>query len=74
MRKLDRQVAMRILNMMSRVEALDDPRSVGEALHGDRLGNFWKYRVGDWRVITSIHDRILLVEVVEIDHRSRAYR
>ena len=47
--KLDKPVARRILAFLrERVAVLDDPRSVGEALKGSRLGDFWKYRVGDY--------------------------
>ena len=70
--KLDRPVAARIIKLMDRVQELPDPRAIGEALHGD-LKDFWKYRAGDWRVVASIHDRVLLVEVIEIAHRSKAY-
>ena len=53
--KLDKQVARRILAFLrERVAVLDDPRSVGEALKGSRLGEFWKYRVGDYRIITNV--------------------
>jgi mRNA interferase RelE/StbE len=46
--KLDAQHSKRILKFLhARVAKLDDPRSIGEALHGSRLGEFWKYRVGD---------------------------
>ena len=45
LKKLDRPTARRILTFLqSRVAALDDPRSLGEALRGSRLGEFWKYR------------------------------
>ena len=74
LRKLDRPVASRILAFIDRVKALSDPRSTGEALHGDKLGTFWKYRVGDWRLVVSIKDSVLLIEVIEIDHRSTVYR
>ena len=70
--KLDRPVAARIIKLMDRVQELPDPRALGEALHGD-LKDFVKYRAGDWRVVASIHDRVLQVEVIEIAHRSKAY-
>jgi len=38
------------------VAKLDDPRSIGEALRGSRLGEFWKYRVGDYRLICKLED------------------
>ena len=47
--KLDPQIAKRILIFLNeRVARLEDPRSIGEALKGSRLGEFWKYRVGDY--------------------------
>ena len=72
LRKLDRQVAARILKFMDRVAALQDPRSIGEALHGD-LRDFWKFRAGDWRMQCAIVDRLLIVEVIAVAHRSKAY-
>lgn len=70
--KLDGAVASRIIKLMDRVEQLSDPRSIGEALHGN-LSAYWKYRAGDWRIVASIHDNVLVVEVIEIEHRSKAY-
>lgn len=62
--KLDPQVAKRILLFLhQRVANLDNPRAIGEALKGARLGNFWKYRVGDWRVICAIQDNTVVVQV-----------
>jgi predicted transcriptional regulator len=37
-----------------RTPPLDDPRCVGEALKGSELAEFWKYRVGDYRIICAI--------------------
>ena len=55
--KLDASQAKRILKFLhQRVAKLDDPRSIGEALHGSRLGEFWKYRVGDYRLICKTRD------------------
>ena len=73
--KLDQQVARRILAFLhGRVAFLDDPRSIGEALKGSRLGEFWKYRVGDYRVIARIEDDALRVLVVRAGRRDRVYR
>lgn len=55
--KLDTQAVRRILIFLrERVALLDNPRSIGEALKGSTLGEFWKYRVGDYRIIASIED------------------
>jgi len=73
--KLDPQTARRILTVLnSRIATLDDPRSVGEALKGSKLGNFWKYRVGDYRIIANIEDGALRVLVVKIGNRREVYR
>ena len=73
--KLDGPVARRILGFLhERVAELSDPRSVGEALKGSSPGEFWKYRVGDHRIICSIEDGALKVLVVRIGHRREVYR
>lgn len=73
--KLDAQHRKRILKFLyERVAKLDDPRSLGEALHGSRLGEFWKYRVGDYRLICKIEDDRLVVLVLRVGHRKEVYR
>lgn len=73
--KLDKQVAKRITTFLAdRVAALDDPRSIGEALKGSKLGDFWKCRVGDYRVIAHIEDGALHILVVKIGNRREVYR
>ena len=73
--KLDPQIARRILRFLhGRVATLDNPRSIGEALRGSQLGEFWKYRVGDYRIIASIEDQAVRVLVVRIGHRRDVYR
>lgn len=75
LRKLDRQVAQRIIRFLGeRVALLDDPRSLGEALHGPKLGNRWKYRVGDYRIIADIEDKIVRIYVLRIGNRREVYR
>ena len=72
---LDRQAATRLLAFLDqRVAKLDDPRSIGEALKGSKLGALWKYRVGDYRLICDIQDSALRVLVVRIGNRREVYR
>lgn len=72
---LDKQVARRVTAFLrERVAALDDPRSIGEALKGSKLGEFWKYRVSDYRIISSIEDDTLCILVVKIGNRRAVYR
>jgi mRNA interferase RelE/StbE len=73
--KIDPQIARRILAFLhDRVTKLDDPRSVGEALKGSKLGDFWKYRVGDYRIIVNIQDETVSILVVRIGNRREVYR
>ncbi len=73
--KLDRQVARRLIDFLkNRVLNQRDPRSVGQALRGSTLGEFWKYRVGDFRIIASIQDDRMIVLVLRVGNRSDIYR
>lgn len=73
--KLDKQLAKRITTFLrERVAVLDDPRSIGEALKGSKLGDFWKYRVGDYRIISSIEDGALRILVVKVGNHREVYR
>ncbi|MBC5782491.1 type II toxin-antitoxin system RelE/ParE family toxin [Ramlibacter sp. USB13] len=75
LKKLDKQVQVRIVSFLrERVAPLDNPRSIGEALAGAKLGNYWKYRVGDWRIICDIQDRRIIVRVLRVGNRREVYR
>lgn len=73
--QLDPQIARRVLSFLhDRVAPLDDPRSIGEALKGARLGSLWKYRAGDYRIICDLQDGELRVLVVKVGNRREVYR
>jgi mRNA interferase RelE/StbE len=73
--QLDPQVARRINRFLfERVAPLEDPRSIGDALKGSELGDLWKYRVGDYRIIASIEDGLVRILVVRIGNRRNVYR
>lgn len=73
--KLDRQSARRNLALLhGRVGTLHDPRNIGDVLKASRLGEFWKYRAGDYRIITRIAGNALHVPVVRVAGRDRVYR
>ncbi len=72
--KLDPQIFRRIIKFLQeRLALLDDPRSIGEALKGSTMGEFWKYRVGDYRIISSIEDKAMCILVVRIGNRREVY-
>ena len=73
--KLDKQDARRIVKFLrERVAVLDNPRSIGQALTGSVLGDYWKYRVGDYRIVADIQDKRVCVQVVRLGNRREVYR
>jgi mRNA interferase RelE/StbE len=69
--KADRERIGRFLH--ERVRNRENPREVGEALAG-RYAGHWKYRVGDFRIIASIDDRLVTILVVRVGNRREVYR
>ncbi len=72
MRKLDRQVATRVLKALVALENLDDPRKRCKALSGPYTG-LWRLRVGDYRVILDIRRGELVIIALDIGNRSGIY-
>jgi mRNA interferase RelE/StbE len=56
-----------------RIAKRADPREIGEALAGP-FSSYWKYRVGDYRLIATINDNIVTVVIVRIGNRRGIYR
>ena len=70
--RLDKTQAQRITKYLRRVMMLEDPRDAGKGLTGN-LRTYWRYRVGDYRVICEIRGAELVIVAVEIGHRSEVY-
>ena len=62
----------RILSFL-RSRVATDPRAHGTLLKG-ALREFWRYRVGDFRILARIEDERVLVLIVRIGHRKDVYR
>lgn len=73
--QLDNPVAKRILKFLfERVAPLENPRSIGEPLTGSKLGDYWKYRVGAYRLISKIEDDKLEILIIKIGNRREVYK
>jgi mRNA interferase RelE/StbE len=73
--KLDPTAARAILTFLDeKVARASNPRASGKALTGSTRGNFWRWGVGDYRVVADIQDRTVTVLVVRIGHRREVYR
>lgn len=72
---LGSEPARRILRFLrDRLAVREDPRSLGEALRGKQFGAFWKYRVGDYRIVAQIEDETIRILVLRVAHRREVYR
>ncbi|MBI5770542.1 MAG: type II toxin-antitoxin system RelE/ParE family toxin [Verrucomicrobia bacterium] len=73
LRKLDRQARAQIVRYLDeRIAQAEDPTRFGKPLRGQQHG-YWRYRVGDYRIIVSIERDRLHVLVVKVGHRSTVY-
>jgi mRNA interferase RelE/StbE len=74
LKALDKKQATRIVEFLEhRISSLKNPRDLGKPLSG-QLSEFWRYRVGDYRVICKIEDEAITILVIEIGHRREIYR
>lgn len=60
--------------MDEKVAKADDPRVLNKKLVGPGYGIYWRYRVGDIRIICDIKDKKLVILVIEVGHRKDIYR
>lgn len=73
LKKLGHIAQKRILKYLKeKIATSVDPRLLGKSLTGD-LNGFWRYRVGDYRVISKIEDDVFIVLVVKVGHRKNVY-
>jgi mRNA-degrading endonuclease RelE of RelBE toxin-antitoxin system len=55
------------------LEGTANPRAYGKPLKGNLIG-FWRYQVGDYRLIADIQDNIFTILVMKVGHRREIYR
>lgn len=73
--KISKADAKRIIAFLSeRVLGSGDPRSLGQALKGFRLGNLWRYRVSNYRLICDIREKVMVVLVLRMGHKREVYK
>ena len=71
--KLDAPVRERIKKWIdTNLDGCENPRLHGKALSGEWHG-YWRYRVGDYRIIAQIKDEKVIIVVVKIDRRDEIY-
>ena len=65
--------ALAIYEAENNLEGIDNPRIKGRSLVGN-LKNYWRYRIGDYRLITKIDDSKLIIIAIECKHRKEVYK
>lgn len=70
--KLDKPIKLQISKYILKLQEIENPRTMGKPLVGT-LSGFWRYRVGDYRLICKIKDEQLIINVIEVGHRSKIY-
>ena len=71
--KLDTATRNRIRRFLrERLQGTDNPRQWGKALTG-RYAGLWRYRLGDYRLVCQLQDARLVVLVVQVARRDKAY-
>lgn len=72
--KLDRQTSDIIKHWIEKnLEGCENPRQHGKALQGNLRGK-WRYRVGDYRIISEIQDDKVIILIIDISHRNKVYK
>ena len=70
LRRLDRQIIPRIVSAIE--DLADDPRPHGSVkLSGSDAS--YRIRVGDYRVIYTVFDTLLIVDIERVRHRKEVY-
>ncbi len=50
----------------------EDPKKYGKALKGN-LKEYWRYRVGNYRIVADIHEDEIKIIIFNIGHRKDIY-
>ena len=73
LKDLDVTIRMMVLAWIEKnLSTIENPRVIGKPLKGNHEG-LWRYRVGQYRLLTQIQDQTLTILMVTITHRKDAY-
>ena len=73
LKKLDKYTSLLIISWIRKnLEGCSDPRIHGKGLTANRSGE-WRYRIGDYRLISHIQDDRVVILILEIGHRKDIY-
>ncbi len=70
--KLDGSIKVQIGKFLNKLANRDNPRTLGEPLQAN-LSAFWKYRIGNYRLVAEIQDDNFIVLMLAVMHRKEVY-
>lgn len=74
LKKLDRPIQRQIMRWIGRhLVDVDFPTSPGKTLHGN-LRDYVRFRVGDYRIISTVDDKKLTITHLNVSHRKKIYK
>ena len=74
LKRLDRQTSALILGWIRKnLEGCSNPGAHGKGLTANMSGH-WRYRVGDYRIVADIDDKLIRVMVISVGHRRESYK
>ncbi len=73
-KKLDNSVQVLVFKWINKhLIDIDDPKTYGKALSANLKG-YWRYKIGDYRLLVEIRDKELCIIAVGIGHRKDIYK
>lgn len=70
--KLDKSIKLQIRKFIIKLQDVENPRAMGKPLVGNFRG-FWRYRVGDYRLLCKIKNDELVINIIKVAHRKEIY-
>lgn len=71
--KIDPSVQKKVIHFFTeRLKTTENPQSFAKPLSGN-LKNFWRFRIGDYRVISNLKEAEKIIYLLRVAHRSEVY-
>ncbi|MDK6863461.1 MULTISPECIES: type II toxin-antitoxin system RelE family toxin [Nosocomiicoccus] len=74
LKKLDKSQSKLLISWIEKnLKNTENPRKHGKNLKGV-LNEYWRYRVGKYRIISIIDDNKIIINIISVGHRSNIYK
>ncbi|CAO5674033.1 MAG: hypothetical protein CNLJKLNK_01445 [Holosporales bacterium] len=71
--KLDKPIKKQITQGLEKIIISQDPKALASPLKGIK-SQFWRYRIGNYRIIVRFEDNDFIIVAVKIGHRRLIYK